>query len=98
MKLVPRLMAGAVFGSSFLCAQEVSAQVGVSADYHIGYYVGAIHTLCRLYEEGLVSKTMTQDLSQFLKQGDDDTPRKATQEAFELLATDKSVKNCPLPR
>ena len=65
MKLVPRLMAGAVFVSSLLCAQEVSAQVAVSSDYHMGYHVGAIHILCRLHEEVLVSKTMTRVLIQF---------------------------------
>ena len=98
MKRILRLIAGAIFGSSLVCAADVKAQVGVSVDYHIGYYLGAVHTACSLYEEGFISKTATKGFIDYLMKGDDDIPGKATKEAFEILATDKSVKNCPLPR
>jgi hypothetical protein len=98
MKLVQRLIAGAMFGSSLVCAADVKAQVGVSIDYHIGYYLGAVHTACSLYDEGFISKTAVKAFIDYLMKGDDDIPGKATKEAFDLLATDKTVKNCPLPR
>ncbi|QNI58876.1 hypothetical protein SynBIOSU31_02010 [Synechococcus sp. BIOS-U3-1] len=51
-----------------------------------------------MYSEGIISRSMVREFIKYLKKGDDNTPQRATNEAFALLANDQSIKNCPVPR
>ena len=96
MRLTRRVIIGSLFSSSLVLPAGIKAQVGI--EYHKGYYIGAVHTACEMYSEGIISRSMVREFMKYLKKGDDNTPQRATNEAFALLANDQSIKNCPVPR
>jgi|LauGreDrversion4_2_1035121.scaffolds.fasta_scaffold113777_2 hypothetical protein len=66
--------------------------------YWEGYYVGAAQTICELELHGHLPKSFAEALLKALSEGDRDVPRASVNKAFARLATDESVRNCPLPR
>ena len=86
-------------GSSLLQPLSVRAQSDLDhSSFWRGFLAGAAVILCKVYDDGRLSRSYTQISLKTLFEEDDAVPELARTKTLQRMRSDDDFRNCPLPK